>query len=505
MLEVESGFNDAIAILLVVALADLVAGQSVSWLTFTLVPIAKLVGGAAIGIVVGFAAAYFLDRVYLPEGLFTILVAAFGFTSFGLGETIGASGFLAVYVCGAVIAGRSPRAADIATTGIDSVAWLAQTGLFLMLGLFITPSHLAVIALPAVATALWLMLISRPLTVFGLLRPFEFDRAQTVFVAWTGLRGATPIYLGLLPLMFGVPNANLYLSVAASVTLVSLVVQAWSAPLLARQLGLGAQADPDTSGREILLRFVSMALVIAMGVWFARSLSEPPLVLAEPRSTPGLAAWAADAQVSGSQDAVGRFPRDFPVQPATVRQDLFAVVVARAAAVHNDAILRDRSTLLAFAAKEAAAAPLSLSEQADRDRIARAYAVNYDELEEALRRVDALPPSLAIAQAALATGWGSAAELLGRNDVFGRAGGAAAYTNLIDATSAYALLINTHRDFAELRAEREKLRAAGEPVTGAALAPFVGPYAASGADYAASVTAVIRSRALASFDGAFAR
>lgn len=500
-LEVESGFNDPVAILLVSGLALSLAGEARGWWSWTFAPAYMLLAGAAVGLGVGAAGRSALRRIQLPEGLYAILVAAFGFVAFGLAETIGASGFLAIYVAGVTIAWLAPEAARKASPGVDGLAWLAQTGLFLMLGLYVAPSHLAAVALPAALTALALILFARPFAVALVLLRARFALRERIFIAWTGLRGATPVFLGLLPLLAGVPNANLYLSAAAAVVLVSLVVQGWTAPLVAKRLGLtGAEAEP-LARSEVVPRLGAMGAALLAGVWFSVALAPERLVLPRPGSLSAVQAMLdAEGGDAAPRIAIAAFPPGFASAAAEERQPVFMAALAGTMAKVNDGIRADRAFLGGLARKERAGERLSLDEQARRDLIARTYGGRYEDLGALMRRVDEVPPSLAIAQAALATGWGGQAPLVERNAVFGRRSGEGAFGDLMAAGTDYVTLLNTHPDFAGFRAERARLRTAGKALSGLDLAAHIGPYAESGADYAKTVKAVITTKTLARYD-----
>ena len=118
----------------------------------------------------------------------------------------------------------------------NGFAWLAQIGMFLMLGLLATPSKVLADAPAALAIALVLIFIARPAAVGLCLLPFRFPWREQTFIAWVGLRGAVPIILALFPLLAGIPQAELILDVAFFVVLISLTVQGWTIPYLARRL-----------------------------------------------------------------------------------------------------------------------------------------------------------------------------------------------------------------------------------------------------------------------------
>jgi cell volume regulation protein A len=119
---------------------------------------------------------------------------------------------------------------------LDAATWLAQIVMFVLLGLLVSPSRLGASVLPAVAVALVLMLVARPLAVFVCLAPFRFNWRERIFIAWTGLRGAVAIFLASIPMLVGLSKAYLYFDVAFVVVIISLLLQGWTLAPAARKL-----------------------------------------------------------------------------------------------------------------------------------------------------------------------------------------------------------------------------------------------------------------------------
>jgi potassium/hydrogen antiporter len=237
VLEVESGLNDPMAVFLTVGCVELLLARADEPSWWLVVDFAnQIAGGAAIGLAAGFALLWLINRLELAAGLYPILAMAFALFTYGIAQTLGASGFLAVYLTGLVVGNRRHRAAQLIDRFHDGLAWLAQMVMFVMLGLLVTPSDLLPTLIPAVLIAGFLVLVARPVAVVLCLLPFRFAWNEHAFVAWVGLRGAVAIFLGTIPVLAGVANPSLYFEVAFVVVLVSLLVQGWTLARAARLL-----------------------------------------------------------------------------------------------------------------------------------------------------------------------------------------------------------------------------------------------------------------------------
>jgi potassium/hydrogen antiporter len=250
-LEIESGMNDPMAVYLTLAfIALIVPAQAASPAgpgALALLLVQQFGWGAAVGIVCGLAMAVLVNRSLRDAegGVMALIVCAAGLAVFAGTGLLGGSGFLAVYLFGLVLANRARQPLASALSALDGYAWLAQAGMFLLLGLLVTPHEMARSAGPALGVAAALMFLARPVSVWVCLLPFRFRPREVWFIAWVGLRGAVPIVLAVFPLLAGVPHAMLLFNAAFAVVLASLLLQGTTIGIAARRLGvtLPDQAD----------------------------------------------------------------------------------------------------------------------------------------------------------------------------------------------------------------------------------------------------------------------
>ncbi|MBR0566118.1 potassium/proton antiporter [Azoarcus sp. L1K30] len=250
-LEIESGANDPMAILLVTALVEtLLMPEQAGVGRFLWMLVSQLLIGAALGFAGGWVLARLLGRLRLAEGLYALLIVSGGLMVFAASNLIQGSGFLAVYIAGLMVGNRRCHATEHVLRVMDGLAWLAQAGMFLVLGLLVTPSHLLEHGADALVMAVFLMLVARPLAVASGLLPFRFLPREVAYVSWVGLRGAVPIVLAIVPVTMGVPESRLLFDVAFAVVLVSLLVQGATVPIAARWLKVEVPAREEPVDRR---------------------------------------------------------------------------------------------------------------------------------------------------------------------------------------------------------------------------------------------------------------
>jgi len=244
-LEVESGSNDPMAIFLTIGCIQVLTGEMGSGWGLLWLFVTQMFVGALVGVTIGMLAVRVVNRINLgAAGLYPILVTACGMLAFGLAAWLGGSGFLAVYLAGLVI-GNSHL---VFKKGIfiyhDAAAWLAQIIMFVVLGLLSFPSRLWAVGWQGLLIAIVLMFIARPVAVFITLAASRFNRRELLLLSWVGLKGAVPITLATFPLIHDVPGAPLLFDAVFFVVLLSVLVQGWTLPAAARQLGLELPAQP---------------------------------------------------------------------------------------------------------------------------------------------------------------------------------------------------------------------------------------------------------------------
>jgi cell volume regulation protein A len=262
MLEAESGFNDAAGVLAVTllsgtavthspvtapGLAGAGTGPGTTALAAAIGIVAyQLTVGALIGALAGLAGAVSLRRLALPaSGLYPIAVLAMIVASYGAAWLAGASGFLAVYVA-ALVLGNARLPHRPATRGFaEGVAWLAQIGLFVMLGLLAAPARLPGAILPALIVGSVLVLLARPAAVITSCLPWRVPWRWQAFLSLAGLRGAVPIVLATIPVSEHVPGATHLFDLVFVVVVVFTLAQAPALPRAARRLGVIKPDEPQ--------------------------------------------------------------------------------------------------------------------------------------------------------------------------------------------------------------------------------------------------------------------
>jgi cell volume regulation protein A len=237
LLEAESGFNDAPAVILVLMFSVVPfifePESAVVFLAY------ELGVGGFIGVACGFVGAALIRRVALPaSGLYPIAIFGLGMVAFAAAGTAHASGFLASYLAAVVLANSGLPHRSATRSFAEGLGWLAQIGLFVILGLLIDPSALLADVVPAIVMGLLLLFIARPVSVVLSLLPFHIPWREQFFLSCAGLRGAVPIVLTTFPIVAGVPDSYRLLNVVFVLVVVFTLIQGPSLRPVAQALGL---------------------------------------------------------------------------------------------------------------------------------------------------------------------------------------------------------------------------------------------------------------------------
>ncbi|MGI9472047.1 MAG: potassium/proton antiporter [Rubripirellula sp.] len=248
LLEFESGSNDPMAVLLTTAILSVMTSGNASLLGVVGGLFVQLLAGTIIGCGIGFAGSWLVNRLQLSaSGLHPILVLSIGLMSFGFAELAGGNGFLAIYVCGVVLGNRLVRHREFVLRFHDGLSWLSQLGMFIVLGLLVVPSRLVAVAGVAIAMALFLMFVARPISVITCLTPFGMQRKEIAYISWVGLRGSVPIVLATFPVSYGIERADEVFNVIFFIVLTSVLIQGMTLVPCARWFGVVEDADKSES------------------------------------------------------------------------------------------------------------------------------------------------------------------------------------------------------------------------------------------------------------------
>ena len=263
MLELESGSNDPMAYVLTIILVQMLStkqvgaeGQFAMLWTGCWTLLLQLAVGFAVGIAAGFGSKLLIEKVKLPgRPLYSVLILSIGFLTNGLASILYGNGLLALYVCAIIIGNKVqlPHRKEILSF-FKGMTWLMQLLMFLMLGLLARPSEFGSIAVPALLIGLFMMLVSRPLSVFLCLLPFrKITPKAKLFVSWVGLKGAGPILFALCPVVAGLEGSTDIFNIVFFITLISLLLQGMTLSPMARWLKLSyeEEAKAETFGMDV--------------------------------------------------------------------------------------------------------------------------------------------------------------------------------------------------------------------------------------------------------------
>jgi potassium/hydrogen antiporter len=238
-LEGEAGFNDPVAVLLVIGFVDWIDEPDYGIADMALLFVLELGIGVLAGVAVGWLAVQGLRRARLDTpGLYPVATLATAALAFGLADTLHGSGFLAAYVAGLALGSARIPARRTVTVFHQGLAWVAQIAMFLALGLLVFPSQLGDVALEGTALALVLVFVARPVATLLSTALDRFSTAERVVLGWAGLRGAVPVVLATFPVIDRVPHAPDFFNIVFFAVVISTLLQGTVFEPLAKRLGV---------------------------------------------------------------------------------------------------------------------------------------------------------------------------------------------------------------------------------------------------------------------------
>ena len=323
-LEIESGSNDPMAVLLTLTLVQIAVATGGETTLFEWSLALELVVQIGLGLGFGYGGGILLvatvNKLPLDPGLRPVFVISAALALFGVTAVMGGSGYLAVYLAGLVAGNRKL----VGGAGLErfqtGLTWLGQIAMFVTLGLFATPSQFPGVLLPALALAAVLALVARPLAVYLCLMPFRFSNNEKAFVSWVGLRGAVSILLAIVPIMYHLEHGRQIFNMVFIIVVISLAVQGWTIRPVARWLGLivppkRGEVDriaidlPGDVDHELLTYQVHGESPVAKGARMPRW-ARPSLVI---RDGEGMSAYKAGDLKGGDRVYVFAAPAQAPL------------------------------------------------------------------------------------------------------------------------------------------------------------------------------------------------
>lgn len=239
ILEFESGSNDPMAVLLSMGAITYLSQPEFNLPDILQSFFRQMSLGLLIGFLLGRLAGYTLKRWSLSyAGLYPVFGVGLVLTTFGIAELLGGNGFLAVYLCGIFLGNTVFLHRRQMIRFHDSLAWIAQIGMFLILGLLVNPHELGEVTWIGLGCAVFLMFVARPLAVFACLARSKFDTKEKFFISWAGLKGAVPIILATYPMMIQFPNSQFLFNLIFFLVIISVLFQGKTLAPLAKWLKL---------------------------------------------------------------------------------------------------------------------------------------------------------------------------------------------------------------------------------------------------------------------------
>lgn len=292
ILELESGSNDPMAYMLTIALIQYITGEGegTGWNILATFLTQFAVGGV-MGYLMGRLTHWFINKMNIDnEALYPITLLCVVFLTYAATTLLLGNGFLAVYILGIVVGNRKLVHKKSIMTMFDGTTWLLQIALFILLGLYVDASNLLTVAPFALLAGIFMIFVARPLATFlSLSFSSKISFKGKTFLSWVGLRGAVPIIFATYPQMANIEGADTLFSIVFFITLLSLLIQGSTLPIVARFLGLDEEVEqqvslfgvemPQHTGAKMEERMVTTAMLSEGNKLMDLDLNEDELVI----------------------------------------------------------------------------------------------------------------------------------------------------------------------------------------------------------------------------------
>ncbi len=238
LLEMESGSNDPCSYMLtaiiISAMSTDVGVGEILYLVF-----AQFVYGILLGVGIALGARYvFRHFRFNNEGFDTIFLVGIAILAYALPTVISGNGYLSAYIVGIILGNSDIENKQSMVHFFDGLTGLMQVVIFFLLGLLSFPSSLPSAFLSALAIALFITLIARPVAVFAILTPMRCSIWQQLLVSWAGLRGAASIVFAIMASVHLNSLSCDIFNIVFCVVLISITCQGTLIPFMSKKLNM---------------------------------------------------------------------------------------------------------------------------------------------------------------------------------------------------------------------------------------------------------------------------
>lgn len=137
---------------------------------------------------------YLKERAVATDGFDTIFVFCMALVAYALASLLGGNGYLSTYIAGIILGNHAVTNKKSLVHFFDGITGLMQMLIFFLLGLLSFPSQLPQILPYALAIAVFLTFVARPVSVFAILSPFKAPIRQQLLVSWSDFAARRPSY-----------------------------------------------------------------------------------------------------------------------------------------------------------------------------------------------------------------------------------------------------------------------------------------------------------------------